>query len=129
MVDPVVVKALICAYSIKNHAKPAYVAAVAHIESRIGGLEFRTWKVGRYYLPMGIHYGFLKERGWPVDTLDGNIDAGSRSFEGIDNLEVLKQRLQGSGKWKGRPYNCSFNSGYWSEIKKAVAKYEKEFRG
>ena len=121
MVDPVVVKALICAYAIKNHAKPAYVAAVAHVESRKGGLEFRTWKTGRYYQPMGIEQGFLKERGWPVDTLDGNIDAGARSFAGIDNLEALKRRL--------RKYNCTFDSGYWSEIKKAVVKYEKEFRG
>ena len=121
MVNPIVVKALICAYAIKNHAKPAYVAAVAHIESRLGGLEFRTWKTGKYYQPMGIHEGFLKEKGWPVDTLDGNIDAGSRAFARIDTLEALKRRL--------RKYNCSFNSGYWNEIKKAVAKYEREFRG
>ena len=121
MVDPVVVKALICAYAIKNHAKPAYVAAVAHIESRKGSQEFRVGRVSLYWLPMGIHYGFLKERGWPVDTLDGNIDVGSRAFAGIVNLEALKRRLQ--------KYNCSFNSGYWGEVKKAVAKYEREFRG
>jgi hypothetical protein len=121
MVNPIVVKALICAYAIKNHAKPAYVAAVAHVESRFGEMEFRTWKTGRYYQPMGIDEDFLYRRGWPVDTLDGNVDRGSQAFAGIDNLEDLKRRLQ--------TYNSSFNSRYWSEIKKAVAKYENEFRG
>ena len=66
---------------------------------------------------MGIHYGFLKERGWPVDTLDGNIEAGARALSGIQDEDALKRRL--------KKYNCEFNSGYWHEICKAIKKYEK----
>ena len=113
----IIIRAKCCAYALKYKTKPAYVMATAHIESRKDSREFRVGRVGRYWLPMGIHYGFLKERGWPVDTLDGNIEAGARALSGIQDEDALKRRL--------KKYNCEFNSGYWHEICKAIKKYEK----
>jgi hypothetical protein len=113
----IIIRAKCCAYALKHETKPAYVMAVAHIESRKGAQEFRVGRVGRYWLPMGIHYGFLKEHGWPVDTLDGNIEAGARALRGIHDLASLKRRLKN--------YNREFNGSYWHEICKAIKKYEK----
>jgi hypothetical protein len=104
-----------CAYALKYHTKPEYVMALGHIESRKGKFEFRTWKTGKYYQPMGIHEYALYERGWPVDTLDGNIEVGARALKGIQSLNDLKHRL--------RKYNATFNQAYWKQVLMAIHKY------
>jgi hypothetical protein len=113
----IIIRAKCCAYALKYKTKPAYVMSVAHIESRKGSREFRVGRVRCYWLPMGIHNGFLKERGWPVDTLDGNIEAGARALSGIQDEDALKRRL--------KKYNCEFNGAYWHEICQAIIKYKK----
>ena len=114
----IVIRALMCAYAIKYGTKPEYIMAVAHIESRKGNVEFRTNKTGRYYQPMGIHECFLRERGWPVNTLDGNIEVGARALRGIQSEDRLKSRL--------KKYNATFNQSYWKEVVKAADKYRKK---
>lgn len=116
----VLVKAYCNAYAVKWDVKPEFVLAVAHIESRKGNHEFRVGRAGRYWLPMGIHNCFLQDRGWPVDTLSGNIEAGARALRGIQTMDQLKQRL--------KKYNASFTSSYWGAVTKAVNKYREEGR-
>lgn len=93
--------------------------AVAHVESRKGKLEFRTWRTGKYYQPMGIQYeqyGKFASLGMHIDRLDGNIEVGARAFRGVQTMAEFKKRL--------KRYNCSFDSSYWSQICKAVDLYE-----
>lgn len=114
-----IIRALCCAYALKWQTKPAFIMAVAHVESRTKKLEFRDWQTGRYYQPMGIQYeqyGKFARMGMPIDTLRGNIEVGARAFRGIQTLAEFKKRL--------KTYNCSFDSSYWSQICKAVDLYE-----
>jgi hypothetical protein len=111
----IVIRAKMCAYALKYRTMPEYVMAVGNIESRKGEYEFRIGKTGRYYQPMGIHELFLKQRGWPVDTLDGNIEVGARALAGIDNERDLK--------WRLRRYNATFNESYWKEVCRAIDRY------
>lgn len=112
----VLVRAYAYAYSFKYDLKPEYALAVANVESRKSNLEFRVGAIGRrYYGPFGIHKDYLK-RGWPIDTLPGNVEAGCRALKGIQTLPTLKRRL--------RTYNAQFNEGYWEAICQAVKRYE-----
>lgn len=118
--QPIIIRAKCCAYALKHDAEPAYVMAVAHIESRKGKREFRTWRTGKYYQPMGLQYGQYRRfarMGLLIDSLDGNIEVGAMSFAGIHTLSALKRRL--------RRYNCTFDNAYWNQVCKAIGKYRK----
>jgi hypothetical protein len=109
-------------YARKYNVKPAIPIAVAHVESSYKGQEFRIGKVGSkksggpYYAPYNIHFSYLK-RGWPIDTLEGNVEAGVRCFSGMNEAEALK-RL--------RTYNAVCNSGYIKAVRASIRRYEKE---
>jgi hypothetical protein len=101
---------------------PAFALAVFHIESRVGGQEFRKGRVGSkksggpFYAPANIHYSYLKDRGWPIDTLEGNVMVGVRALQGTGySRESQIRRL--------RRYNASYNGAYGCQVMKAKAKY------
>ncbi len=105
-----------CAYGIKYNVNPAYVMAVAHIESRKGSYEFRTGRMGRtYYGPMGIHKYFLNR--WNINDPEINIKIGARALSNIQDVGALIRRLH--------KYNAEYEPSYGNAVKKAVKKYSK----
>jgi hypothetical protein len=51
----------------RHYRVPSYKAlGVAFAESSKGEADFRFCKIGRYYLPWGIHQYVVREHGWPV---------------------------------------------------------------
>lgn len=115
----IVIKGLICAYALENGIEPAFAMAVAHIESRFGGKEFRVGLMGgsRYFGPMGIHRCFKKR--WPIDQPETNIKVGCWALRGVgSNVSRQRSRL--------KRYNASFNCGYWRAVRGAVRKYREE---
>jgi hypothetical protein len=109
-------------YARKYNVKPAIPLAVAYTESSYRGQEFRKGLVGSkksggpFYAPFNIHYSYLK-RGWPIDTLEGNVEAGVRCFAGMSEAQALK-RL--------RTYNKKCNPGYVKAVRASIRRYEKE---
>jgi hypothetical protein len=109
-------------YAKKYNVKPAIPLAVAHVESAYKGQEFRVGKVGHkgnggpYYAPYNIHYSYLK-RGWPINTLEGNVEAGVRCFAGMNEAQALR-RL--------RTYNTICDSRYVKAVRISIRRYEKE---
>jgi hypothetical protein len=109
--------------SKKHNVDPVIPLAVAHVESSYRGAEFRIGLVGSeksggpYYAPFNIHYSYKTERGWPVDTLKGNVEAGVRCFRNM-GVEQAMRRL--------RKYNTTCNSGYLKSVRAAILKYRKE---
>lgn len=112
-VSSVIIRAKICAYSLKYGLDPAIGMAVAHIESRKGSQEFRVGRMGpTYYGPMGLHKCFV-DRG--AADLDRNIEMGVKALTRYPT--DLKRSL--------RRYNTSFDGSYWTAIQRAAAKYRR----
>jgi hypothetical protein len=72
---------------------PAFALAVAHVESRGQGQEFRfgpLGKKGQYYGPFGIDKSFQGRWGDLADPRV-NIEVGVRALRGKDKLRVLRR--------------------------------------
>ena len=94
---------------------PAFALAVAHVESRTAHQEFRVGLIGgRYYAPYAIHKDFMRLRGWPVDTLQGNIEAGVRALRGSSHRAVLRR------------YNREFTEDYYRAVELAAKEYRRK---
>jgi hypothetical protein len=117
------IKDLVLKYSPIYDVDPPFALAVFHIESRIGNQEFRVGPMGRgtFYGPAGIHKSFLKDRGWPINTLEGNIRVGVRALQGTGvSRDKQVRRLH--------RYNAVCDSRYVGAVMRAKAKYERELK-
>ena len=108
---------LVLKYAAIYGVAPEFALAVAHVESRLPGQEFRTGPVGggKFYAPFNIHKDFLKK--WPetpVSELEHNIHVGVRALRGSSHRAVLRR------------YNKSFNEPYYQAIMAAMRRYKQE---
>lgn len=92
---------------------PYVCLGVAGAESSKGRDDFRFGRVGRYYLPFGIHKDFLKR--WAIDNPYVNTEVGIRALARYKNL---RRSLKN--------YNASFNEGYYKRVMELTRKYRKE---
>lgn len=103
----------------RHNVDPAFVMAVARIESGKKKKEFTLGRIGKtYYGPMGIHKRFLKK--WKIDDPKTNIEIGTMTFSGCRTEKQQKSKL--------KTYNKSFSPRYWLSIKSTKHKYEQELR-
>lgn len=99
--------------SEKYGVDAAFALAVAHIESRAPGQEFRHGLLaGKWYGPFNIHKDYLNK--WPVDELQENCKRGVMALRGTNQRQILRR------------YNAEFNQAYYLEIEKAILKYRRE---
>jgi len=92
---------------------PTLPLAVAHIESRSPGREFRIGLLaGKWYGPYNIHKDFKKR--WPdIAAIEGNCRAGVRGLRGQDKMKVLKR------------YNPEATQAYLAAVMKAKNRYRR----
>lgn len=93
------------------HVDPAFALAVAHVESRAPGREFRTGLLaGKWYGPFNVHKDFRKR--WPeIKTISGNCRIGVRALRGSNPRKILRR------------YNRNFNQAYFRAVIRAHKKY------
>lgn len=110
----IIIKGYIALCATKYGVDPAFATAVATVESRKDGHEFRIGRLGRsrYYGPMGINQSFLSK--WPIDNLFTNIEVGVRALRGPQD-KVLRR------------YNAECNDQYRRAVRLAMRQYQKEW--
>lgn len=92
---------------------PYVCLGVAGAESSLGEVEFRFWRVGKYYLPFGIHKDFIKK--WNIADPYVNTEVGIRA---LARHKDLRRSL--------KKYNSEFNEGYYKRVIYLTKKYRKE---
>lgn len=95
---------LVKAVAEKYGVDPNFALAVFECESSKKEVRFRFGKVGKYWLPAGIHQCF--ESRWDLSDLRVNTEVGIRALAryGKDYRRSLKR------------YNASFDESYYKRI-------------
>lgn len=88
--------------------------AVAHVESRGAGQEFRVGLLGRrWYGPYNVHRDYAKR--WPdLATISGNCRRGVAALRGRDLRRILGI------------YNADFTEAYYQAVLRAERKYRRQ---
>jgi hypothetical protein len=96
---------------------PAFALAVAHVESRAPGQEFRTGLLGgRWYGPFNVEKSYKAKWG-DIDTIRGNTMAGVRALRGRGITEILRR------------YNSTCTGEYIQAVREATKKYHRRLKG
>jgi len=106
--------------------RPEFALGVAFAESSKGRADFRFGRVGRYWLPWGIHNYVVKERGWPVWDIYVQTEVAIRALS--DHMARAKRRHPGISTSRAeelalRKYNASFNSGYLRRVREGERRF------
>lgn len=99
--------------SQKYGMDPAVSLALAEVESSKDKQRFRFGRVGRYWLPFGIHKDCAK--GHDLSDWRVNTEVGIRA---IARYKDLRKSL--------KKYNASFNEAYYRRVLTLAAKNRKE---
>ena len=95
--------------------QPDFALAVAHVESRSGKQEFRIGRVGKFFLPFGIHKDYARK--WPhLDLWPVQVYWATKRL-----AQFTGREKEGLKKW-----NTEFNQAYWLAVKGAWEKYKKK---
>ena len=105
---------------------------VAFAEGSIpDGPDFRFGRVGRYWLPWGIHNYVVKERGWPVWDVYVQTEVAIRALSGHMSRARHKHPGISTGRVEVlalRKYNCSFNQGYLKRVREGERRFGRMVR-
>lgn len=109
-----IIKGWIAFCATKYGVDPAFATAVATVESRKDGHEFRIGRLGRskFWGPMGINQCFRSR--WDITDYLTNIEVGVRALRGPQD-KVLRR------------YNASYDHSYAAAVKMAMRAYQKEW--
>jgi hypothetical protein len=108
--------------------RPEFALGVAFAESSKGQANFRFGRVGRYWLPWGVHNYVVKERGWPVWDIYVQTEVAIRALSG--HMSRARRRHPGISTGRAeelalRKYNCSFNQGYLKRVREGEHRFRR----
>jgi len=100
--------------------RAAFAIGVAFAESSKGRADFRFDRVGRYWLPWGIHDCFARR--WPIWDIYVQTEVAVRALARYNRLIPVLGRRAVEVKAL-RKYNASFNPGYLRRVREGERRF------